>query len=123
METIRLVSAKLTDDAIELGLQAGAGNRMDFRLPMADFFMLRLLLDQQRNQTKKQSSPQGPQPLQTLVPQQLTVLQESLSGDPVLLFGFGEVGDLPVRIPKSGLASFLELLIPFLSPDKTPTTN
>jgi hypothetical protein len=114
MQTIRLISVRLVDDAIEIESLSDDGQRVDFRLPMADFILLRLQLDQQANPPASQSSPLGPQQIQAIIPKQLTVLQESLSGDPVLKFGLGMLGDIAIQIPKTGLPAMLQQLVPYL---------
>jgi hypothetical protein len=123
METIRLLAATLESDAIAMDLQKENGERIGMRLPMADFILLRLQLDLQTKPVENLSSPLAPKQLQVIEPQSLTVSSESLSGDPVLSFGLGKLGDLAVRIPRKALPGVMQTLLPYLSPTADSPKN
>lgn len=120
MTAARLLSAKLLPDAIAIALQQGDGQRLELELPMTDFILLRLQLDKQANPPAGQSSPPGPKQIQVIDPEQLTVFQDPLSGDPILQFGVRQLGDLPIRIPRNGLPGMVQQLLPFLSKNENP---
>lgn len=117
--TIRLMDVTLTDDAITLSVQRSDGAHEALKLPMADFILLRLRLDQLAKPPKDQSTPLGPRQLQVIHPQQLGVLQEALAGDPVLIARLGQLGELALQIPKTKLPGLMQALLPFLSQDDT----
>lgn len=116
--TIRLADVRLQSDSVSLTVQRSDGRNEVLRLPMTDFILLRLRLEQLANPPSGQSTPLGPQPLQVIRPERIGVLREALSDDPVLIAHLRLLGDLALQIPQAKLLALLQALLPYVSQDE-----
>lgn len=123
METIRLLSCSFANDAVEIEARTDDGADRSFRLPMPDFMIATRKIQEEiiALQSKESPAPPAqPAPLSVVHPKSITIQQEALTGDPVLVFDLLALGRFPIQVPQNSLPSLLQALAAFLSQGQEP---
>ncbi|WP_429498917.1 hypothetical protein ACQUFY_06440 [Robbsia andropogonis] len=125
METIQIISSNFNDHAVELIVQTEGGSRKELRIPMADFMLMTRKTQEQVLDQHEGRSPSGQtaRPMSVVQPRAFAVLQQFASGNPVLMFDCGGLGQLPLEIPKAHMPRLLQELSQASLPDGPTTTN